>query len=104
MIPLAQGGVNDITTLLKRRFPEDKIDTLKVLIDELRSATTGQPGYISGETLRRVDKSGEFLVISKWKSLADWKRWYERAERSVIQKKIDELLGTPTIYEIYEYE
>ena len=93
-----------VKILLKRQFPEDKADTLKDLIDQLRAATTGQPGYVSGETLRRMDRSGECLVISKWKSLADWERWFERPERSVIQQKIDDLLGSPTAYEIYEYE
>ena len=93
-----------VKILLKRQFPEDKADALKELIGQLRSATTGQPGYISGETLRRIDKEAEILVISKWKSFADWNRWFERKERSVIQQKIDDLLGSPTVYEIYEYE
>ena len=93
-----------IKILLKRQFPENKVDALKELIDQMRSLATGQPGYISGETLRRIDQSGEFLVISKWKSWGDWKRWFDRPERVTIQKKIDELLGSPTVYEIYEYE
>ncbi|MBL7180923.1 MAG: antibiotic biosynthesis monooxygenase family protein [Pseudomonadota bacterium] len=93
-----------IKILMKRQVPEDKFKALKELIDQLRSATTGQPGYISGETLRRVDQYGECLVISKWKSRADWERWYERPERAIIQQKIDDLLGSSTVYEIYEYD
>lgn len=93
-----------VKILLKRQVPEDKVGELKELIDQLRLATTGQPGYISGDTLRRVDQPGEHLVISKWKSRAYWNRWFEQPKRVEIQQKIDDLLGSPTVYEIYEYE
>jgi heme-degrading monooxygenase HmoA len=93
-----------VKILLKRQFPEEKTGALKELIDQLRSSATGQPGYISGETLRRIDQPGEFLVVSKWKSRMDWDRWFEGEERTTLQKKIDDLLGSPTVYEIYEYE
>lgn len=93
-----------IMVLLKREAPEDKSEALKELIDRLRSATFGQPGYVSGETLKRVDQPCECLVVAKWKSRSDWERWFQRPERAEIQQKIDDLLGTPTIYEIYEYD
>lgn len=93
-----------VKVLLKRKIPEDKADELKELIIQLRAITTGQPGYLSGETLRRIDQPGECLVISKWKSRKYWERWFEQPERVVIQQKIDALLGSPTVYEIYEYE
>ncbi len=93
-----------IKVLLKRQYSVDKSKALKELVDKLRSATTGQPGYISGETLRRLDQDGECLVISKWKSRADWDRWHAQPKRAIIQQEIDNLLGSPTVYEIYEYE
>jgi heme-degrading monooxygenase HmoA len=93
-----------VRILLKRMYPEDKSDELKKLVDRLRAATTGQPGYISGETLRRVDQPGECLVISKWKTRGDWDRWFESPKRAEVQKQIDDLLGSPTTYEIYDYE
>ncbi len=93
-----------IMVLLKREAPEGKSEALKELIDRLRSATFGQPGYVSGETLKRVDQPGECMVVAKWKSRADWERWFQGQERAEIQQKIDDLLGTPTIYEIYEYD
>ncbi|MGD2271204.1 MAG: antibiotic biosynthesis monooxygenase [Desulfobacterales bacterium] len=93
-----------IMVLLKRQAPPEKSEELKVLIDQLRGATFGQSGYISGETLKRVDQPDECLVIAKWKSRADWQRWFDKPERAAIQQKIDDLLGTPTVYEIYEYE
>ena len=97
-------GKMAIKILLKRRVPEDKAEALKELIDQLRAVTTGQPGYLSGETLRRVDEPGECLVVSKWNTRGDWDRWFEQPERAALQQKIEDLVGSPTLYEIYEYE
>ncbi len=74
------------------------------LIIKLRSISVGQPGYISGETLKRFDKSGESLVVTKWQSVHYWNQWFKSEERSEIQSKIDQLLGEETQYEIYEYD
>ena len=90
-------GKMAIKILLKRRVPEDKAEALKELIDQLRAVTTGQPGYLSGETLRRIDQPGECLVVSKWKTRGNWDRWFEQPERAAIQQKIDDLLGSPTL-------
>ena len=89
---------------IKRKIPEDKRGKLNDLIKELRGMTMGQPGYITGETLKRVDTPGESLVVSKWQSLEYWKRWFENPERLKIQEQIDQLLGIETQYEIYEFD
>ncbi len=89
---------------IKRTVPEDKKQELLVLINELRSITQGEPGYIAGETLKRKDKPGESLVITKWQSIYYWDQWFQGPKRSAIQAKIDQLLGSETRYEIYEFE
>ena len=89
---------------IKREVPKDKAAQLQSLIIQLRELTTGQPGHISGETLKRVDQPGECLVVSKWQSKEYWNRWIENPERAKIQEKIDQLLGKETIYEIYEFD
>ena len=89
---------------IKRKIPEDKRGKLNDLIKELRGMTMGQPGYITGETLKRVDTPGESLVVSKWQSLEYWNRWFENPERLKIQEQIDQLLGHETQYEIYEFD
>ena len=57
-----------------------------------------------GETLKRLDKPGESLVVTKWQSVFYWEQWFESKERSEIQEKIDQLLPEETLYEIYEYD
>ncbi len=93
-----------IKILIKRKVSEDKKEELTSLINQLRSITMGTPGYISGETLKRLDKPGETLVVTKWQSDYYWNQWFQSKERSEIQDKIDQLLGEETLYEIYEYD
>ena len=93
-----------IKILIKRKVSEDKKEELTLLINQLRSITMGTPGYVSGETLKRLDKPGESLVVTKWQSDYYWNQWLQSKERSKIQDKIDQLLGEETQYEIYEYD
>jgi heme-degrading monooxygenase HmoA len=92
-----------VKVLIKRKVPEGKAAELRALLIELRSLTMSQPGYISGETLKRFDKPGETLVIGTWESADDWRTWVMSKERTDIQDKIDLLLGEKTEYEIYAY-
>jgi len=89
---------------VRRNIPQDKKKDAMVLIIKLRSMSMGKPGYISGETLKRFDKSEESLVVTKWQSVHYWNQWFQSEERSEIQNKIDQLLGQETQYEIYEYD
>jgi len=92
-----------VKVLLKRYVPKEKETELLGLIRALRTLTTKQPGYVSGETYKRVDNPGESLVISIWQSSRDWDRWIGSMERKAIQDQIDVLLGTKTEYGVYEY-
>jgi quinol monooxygenase YgiN len=92
-----------VKIVIKRKVPKDKEKELLPLIKQLRIATTQQAGYISGETLERIDKPGETVVVSTWESAEDWNRWVTSPERSALQNKIDNLLGQETEYEIYSH-
>jgi heme-degrading monooxygenase HmoA len=92
-----------VKILIKRKVSEDKAERLEQVLIELRRHTVNQPGYISGETLQRLDRPGEVLVISTWESADYWRRWVLSPQRSAIQEKIDDLLGLPTDYEIYAH-
>ena len=92
-----------IKILIRRTVPEDKAKSLTPILRRLRVLANHQPGYISGETLKRVDHPGEYLVISSWQSVDDWREWVTSRERAEIQDEIDTLLGEKTVYEIYSY-
>jgi quinol monooxygenase YgiN len=92
-----------VKVVIKRKVPQNKEKELLPLIKELRIITTKQAGYISGETLQRIDKPGETIVVSTWERAEDWNRWVTSPERSDLQAKIDNLLGQETEYEIYSH-
>ncbi|HBB16601.1 MAG: hypothetical protein A3J94_06660 [Syntrophus sp. RIFOXYC2_FULL_54_9] len=93
-----------IKVLIKRRIPEGFIDPrFSSLIQKLRLMAAVREGYISGETLKRVDQPREYLVISTWRNADAWNAWRTCPERNEIQDQIDAMLGTQTEYGVYEH-
>jgi heme-degrading monooxygenase HmoA len=92
-----------VKIFIKRLVPQDKAREMIPLFRQMRASATTQPGYITGETLRSLEKPEEFMVISTWQSSEDWKKWLQSKERNEIQGKIDALLGGETEYDIYHY-
>lgn len=92
-----------VVILIKRTVPDDKVKEVLPLFRKLRRLSMERPGYISGATLKRVDKPGEYLVISTWQLIDDWKEWAASEERKQAQGEIEALIGTQTEYEIYDY-
>jgi len=92
-----------VTILIKRKITENAAAELDLLLRRLRSLTVNEKGYITGETLKRVDERGESLVISIWQNRDAWRNWTENKERIELQNEIDLLIGKPTQYEIYEH-
>jgi heme-degrading monooxygenase HmoA len=90
-----------VKIFIKRQMVESHVMELTELLKKLRALTLDQPGYISGETLRRIDKPGESMVISTWRSVEDWNEWVNNPKRMSIQNEIDQLLGEETEYAIY---
>lgn len=90
-----------VKIFIKRKMAESHVLELTSLLKKLRALTLDQAGYISGETLRRVDKPGESMVISTWTSVDEWNKWVNNEKRIAIQSKIDQLLGEETEYAIY---
>jgi len=91
-----------VKIFIKRNVSESNIPELTVLLKRLRSMTLMQPGYISGQTLKRLDKINECMVISTWRSVEDWNNWVINSKRIAIQDEVDRLLGQETEYAIYE--
>ena len=90
-----------VKIFIKRSVTESTLEQLTSLFQKMRSVCLMQPGYISGQTLKRLDRPGERLVISTWRSIEDWENWLKSPERREIQLEIDSLLGEETTYAIY---
>ena len=90
-----------VKILIKRSISQEVAPVVRPLIVELRGHAMRQPGYISGETLKCVDRPGEYLVISTWKSLDEWHKWLNSQERRILEEKIDSITGRTTEYTAY---
>ncbi|MGD9972768.1 MAG: antibiotic biosynthesis monooxygenase [Desulfatirhabdiaceae bacterium] len=92
-----------VKIMIRRTVPPEKISVLGPLLKQLRNLAVNQSGYISGETLKKYDEPGSYLVISTWQTIDDWKNWVSNPNRMEIQSQIDLLTGIPTETEIYTY-
>ena len=90
-----------IKILITRSIKQEVAPVVRPLIVELRSHAMKQPGYISGETLKCIDRPGEYLVVSTWESVADWNKWLTSQERKILEDKIDSVTGKSTEYGTY---
>ena len=90
-----------VKILIKRSIGQEVAPVVRPLIVELRTHAKRQPGYISGETLKCIDRPGEYLVISTWKSLDEWNKWLNSEERRILEDKIDSITGKSTEYMTY---
>ena len=92
-----------IKVIITRKVARGRQKDLLPLLTELRAKAMNQRGYISGETLTGLSDPDEFLVISTWNSLEDWKAWDANQERTRIQAKIDAILEAKTEAKAYMY-
>jgi heme-degrading monooxygenase HmoA len=90
-----------VKIFIKRKVQKENLMQLTTLLKKLRALTLEQPGYISGETLSRIDKPAENMVISSWRSIEDWNSWVNNPKRFEVQTEIDNILGKETEYAMY---
>jgi heme-degrading monooxygenase HmoA len=91
-----------VQVIIKRKWQVDNPEELLPLLTELRSFAKEQPSYISGETLRSLDDPDDYMVVSKWETADDWKKWLQSKKRRDLQGRVDSLIGERTFYELFE--
>jgi len=92
-----------VKALIKRNIMLDKKQEFLDLITRMRTVASRQKGYITAEILWSVDRPEEYLVISTWKTIEDWKRWMSSEARKGFLQKMDSLEGSPKVEEVYCY-
>lgn len=90
-----------VKIIIDRKVKKGKESDFSKLLRELRTKAISSKGYISGETLRALDDHQNYIVISTWQSLDDWKEWEKNPERKKIHLKIEKIMARPTKTKIY---
>jgi heme-degrading monooxygenase HmoA len=92
-----------VRVIIDRKVKRGKATELSRLLRELRSKAMPARGYISGETLRSLEDPQNYVVITTWQSVDNWRTWEKDRERKKIQTKIEKLMSRPTKAKIYVY-
>jgi heme-degrading monooxygenase HmoA len=92
-----------VRIIIDRKVKKGKEAEFAKLLRELRTKVVPSKGYISGETLRSLDDHHNFIVITTWQNVDDWKAWEKNPERKKVQAKIEKLMAKPTKTKIYVY-
>ena len=92
-----------VRIIIDRKVKKGKESDFAKLHRELRSKAIPSKGYISGETLRSLDDPQNYIVITTWQAVDEWKKWEKDPERKKIQAKIEKLMARPTKTKIYVY-
>ena len=92
-----------VKIIIKRTVKENRAREMIPLFRQMRSLAVKQPGYISGETLKSLDRPESFVVVSTWDSSADWEQWLLNQERQQLQEKMDSFLTGKTEYEMFQF-
>jgi heme-degrading monooxygenase HmoA len=90
-----------VKIMIDRKIKKGLESDFSKLLDDLRKKAISAKGYISGETLRASDDPRNYVVISTWHSVGDWKNWEKTPEREEMQAKIKKLTVRPTSVKIY---
>jgi heme-degrading monooxygenase HmoA len=98
-----EAGTMAIRIIIDRKVKKGKESDFAKMLRELRSKAIASKGYISGETLRAQNDPHNYIVISTWQSLEDWKAWEKQPGRKEIHARIEKLMARPTKTKIYLY-
>ncbi len=92
-----------VRIIIDRKVKKGREAAFAELLRELRSNAIVLKGYISGETLRAADDPQNFIVISTWQSLDDWKNWEKDPKRKKTQARIEKMMSRPTKTKVFVY-
>lgn len=92
-----------VRIIIDRKVKKGKERDFAVMLRELRAKAIPSKGYISGETLRAQDDPHNYIVITTWQNVEDWKTWVNNPERKKIHAKIEKLMARPTRTKVYLY-
>jgi quinol monooxygenase YgiN len=92
-----------IRVIIERHCSPGKTRDLECLLSEFRVMAMKQTGYISGETLKRLDNPLSWLVISTWTDIDHWNRWQMNPQRQEMAKRIASLLSEPEMVSLFGF-
>jgi len=94
-------GIMAVKILIKRKFKDGNLRAASRLLINHRNGAMEQPGYISSETMQRLEDPNQITVISMWKNIEAWEAWKSSEMRLANENEAKDLLVGQTEYEHY---
>jgi heme-degrading monooxygenase HmoA len=92
-----------IKVFINRKVPSELEAAYTELAKETLHASMLTPGFIKGEVMHDINDPEHRLVVATYRSLADWQRWYESAERRALMDRLRPMLERDELIKIYEH-
>ena len=90
-----------IKVLIKRKFKDESLKLAARLLINNRNGAMRQPGYISSETMQRLEDPSQITVVSMWQDIDAWEAWKNSETRLANENEAKDLLVGPPEYEHY---
>ena len=90
-----------VKILIKRKVKDTAMAEASKMLIQARTNALGKNGYISSETLSNCDNPNEILVVSMWRSKADWDVYREDQTRMDFEREFEQLFESSTEYSVY---
>ncbi|MFP6807960.1 MAG: antibiotic biosynthesis monooxygenase family protein [Pseudomonadales bacterium] len=81
-----------IRVLIERTIAQGLEHYYDCTVKRVVSQVIKAPGCITGESLRDSKNSNRRIVLSKWKTIEDWEKWFHSFERKQVLAEISPLL------------
>jgi heme-degrading monooxygenase HmoA len=98
---LKKEGIMAVKILIKRKFKEGNLKMAARLLINHRNGAMQQPGYISSETMQRLEDPFQITVVSMWKDIEAWEAWKNSETRLANENEAKGYLVGQIEYEHY---
>lgn len=92
-----------IRVIIERQIAEDLEQPYQQAVRQMIQYTVRVPGFLSGETFRDIRNPRHRYVISNWRSLEDFERWWHSADRKRMMMDLQPFLDGPEKVHILEH-
>ncbi|MFD2230492.1 antibiotic biosynthesis monooxygenase family protein [Alkalimarinus sediminis] len=83
-----------IRVIIERHIAETLETTYEQAAKNTLQEAVSADGFISGESLRNANDPNHRLILSNWRSVQDWHRWFASEERKEMMNVLNPMLET----------
>lgn len=83
-----------IRVIIERHIAHTLETTYETVAKNTLQKAVSADGFISGESLRNANDANHRLILSNWRSIQDWHRWYSSEQRKEMMNELNPILET----------